>query len=368
MTIENPKDCFATIDEIIQDAKDGKMFVIVDDEQRENEGDLVIPAQFANKEAVNFMAKYGRGLICLALTEDRIRTLQLPLMSPFNNSRHGTAFTISIEAKEGVSTGISAADRAKTIADAIDVNKGAEDICTPGHVFPLVARNGGVLTRAGHTEAAIDISRLAGLNSSGVICEIMNEDGSMARVPDLISFAKKHNLKITTIADLISYRRKSENLVSKKITSNVTSKYGEFELSVFVSKTEYAEHLVLKFGELDYDKPILVRMHSQDVLADILGVKETKKEENLQKSLEIVSKNNGIIVLLRSPQRNRVSETLQHIKGDITGSNNIIRDYGIGAQILRDMGVREMKLITHSEKSVIGLESFGLKIVKYVKI
>mgnify|MGYP003329475022 CR=1 FL=1 len=361
---------FATIDEIIQDAKQGKMFIIVDDEQRENEGDLVIPAQFADKEAINFMAKYGRGLICLALTEDRVRELKLPLMSPFNNSRHGTAFTLSIEAKEGVSTGISAADRAKTIADAIDETKGAEHICTPGHVFPLVARNGGVLTRAGHTEAAIDISRQAKLNTSGVICEIMNEDGTMARVPDLMNFAAKHDLKIATIADLISYRRKSENLVSKEITSKVTTKYGEFELSVYVSKTEYAEHLVLKYGELDYSRPVMVRMHSQNILADILGVKETKKEDNLTKSLEIITKNNGIIVMLRSPQKNRVSETLKSINGNISErpSGNIIRDYGIGAQILRDMGVREMRLITHSEKSIIGLESFGLKIIEYIKI
>ena len=361
---------FASIEEIIQDAKDGKMFIIVDDEQRENEGDLVIPAQFATKEAINFMAKYGRGLICLALTEDRIRELKLPLMSPFNNSRHVTAFTISIEAKEGFSTGISAADRAKTISDAIDEKRGAECICTPGHVFPLVARNGGVLTRAGHTEAAIDISRLAGLNHSGVICEIMNEDGSMARVPDLMEFAKVQDLKIATIADLISYRRGFENLVSKEISSNITTKYGDCELSVYVSKTEYAEHLVLKYGNLDYDKPILVRMHSQDVLADILGVKETKREENLSKSLDIITKENGIIVLLRSPQKNRLSETLKNLQGNISekGRSNIIRDYGIGAQILRDMGVREMRLITHSEKSIIGLESFGLKITEYVKI
>ena len=234
----------AKIEDIISDAKAGKMFIIVDDEDRENEGDLVIPAEYADHKAINFMAKYGRGLICLTLTEDRSNILNLPLMSPLNGSRHGTAFTISIEARVGVTTGISAGDRATTIKAAISKDKTSHDICSPGHVFPLVARNGGVLVRAGHTEASVDIAKLAGLNQSGVICEIMNEDGTMARLPDLYKFAEEHDLKIGSIADLIAYRRKQENLISCKIKSKIQHKYGELDISVYVSNAEYAEHIV----------------------------------------------------------------------------------------------------------------------------
>ena len=372
----------STIEEIIEDAKEGKMFIIVDDENRENEGDLVIPAAFADKEAINFMAKYGRGLICLAMPEDRVRQLKLPLMSPLNNSRHGTAFTISIEAKEGVSTGISAADRAHTIATAIDINNDASDIVTPGHVFPLISREGGVLTRAGHTEAAVDIARLASLDPSrsialglapsgvvaaGVICEIMNDDGTMARLPDLVKFAKEHDLKIASIADLISYRRNSENLVTKKSSAKVTTKYGIFNLSVYVSNTEYAEHLVFTHGDLDYNNIVNVRMHSQDILSDIFGVEELANQHKLSKSFNYIAKNNGIIVILRSPQKNTVSEALDNLnKSNQRKKSNIIRDYGIGAQILKDMGVTNMNLLTSEQKSIIGLESYGLNIVNYL--
>jgi 3,4-dihydroxy 2-butanone 4-phosphate synthase/GTP cyclohydrolase II len=372
----------STIEEIIEDAKEGKMFIIVDDENRENEGDLVITAAFADKDAINFMAKYGRGLICLAMPEDRVRQLNLPLMSPLNNSRHGTAFTISIEAKEGVSTGISAADRAHTIATAIDINNNASDIVTPGHVFPLISRKGGVLTRAGHTEAAVDIAKLASLDSSrsvslglapsgvvtaGVICEIMNDDGTMARLPDLIKFAKEHDLKIASIADLISYRRNSENLVTKKSSAKVTTKYGVFNLSAYVSNIEYAEHLVFTHGDLDYNKIVNVRMHSQDILSDIFGVEELASQNKLSKSFNYIAKNNGIVVILRSPQKNTVSEALDNLnKSNNHKKSNIIRDYGIGAQILKDMGVTNMNLLTSEQKSIIGLESYGLNIVNYV--
>ena len=378
--IKNNK--LSSIEEIIEDAKEGKMFIIVDDENRENEGDLVIPAAFADKDAINFMAKYGRGLICLALTEDRVNKLKLPLMSPLNNSRHGTAFTISIEAKEGVSTGISAADRAHTIATAIDINNTANDICTPGHVFPLVARKGGVLTRAGHTEAAVDIAKLASLDSSrsislgiapsgvapaGVICEIMNDDGTMARLPDLIKFAKIHNLKIASIADLISYRRNSENLITKKSSAKVTTKYGIFELSVYVSNIEYAEHLVFKHGNIDYSKAVNVRMHSQDILSDIFGVQEIGADDKLQRAFEYIVKNDGLIVILRSPQKNRVSEILNNLNNiNHKKDSNIIRDYGIGAQILKDMNINNMNLLSTEQKSIIGLESYGLNIVEYI--
>jgi 3,4-dihydroxy 2-butanone 4-phosphate synthase/GTP cyclohydrolase II len=360
----------ASIEQIIEDAKNGKMFIIIDDEDRENEGDLVIPGEFADANAVNFMATHGRGLICLTLNEDRIRELNIPQMSPFNNSRHGTAFTISIEAREGITTGISAADRSRTIKDAIDKNKGAEAICSPGHVFPLVARNGGVLTRTGHTEASVDIAKLAGLNPSGVICEIMNDDGTMARLPDLVKFAQKHDLNIASIADLISYRRKSESLVREKVKAKITTKYGEFEIIIYYSESEYAEHIVLKKGNLDYSKPVLVRMHSQDVMSDILGDLKTGKAEVLDKSMELISKEGGILVLLRSPQKNLVSETIFMREKSLNSKTekNYIRDYGIGAQILKDLGVEKMKLITNSKKSIIGLESYGLTITDYVSI
>jgi len=360
----------APIEEIIKDAKAGKMFIIVDDEDRENEGDLVIPAEFADHKAINFMATHGRGLICLALTEERTRDLNLPLMSPFNSSRHGTAFTVSIESREGVTTGISASDRAKTIKTAIDTKKSAKDICSPGHIFPLVARNGGVLVRAGHTEASVDIAKLAGLNSSGVICEIMNEDGTMARLPDLFEFAKIHDLKIATIADLIAYRRRHENLVSCKVKSKITNQYGEFDISVYVSQAEYAEHIVISSGDIDTNKPVLVRMHSQDVLADIIGDLETNKSGLIAKAMNKISQEGGVFVLLRSPQKNKVSETLEDRNDDHAPKSNskLLRDYGTGAQILKDLGIKELKLLTNSPKSVIGLDSYGLKIVEYVSI
>ncbi len=354
------------ISEIIDEARSGRMVVLVDDEHRENEGDLVIPAQFATPETINFMAKHGRGLICLALAEKRVAELDLNLMSPQNSSRHQTAFTVSIEAREGVTTGISAADRAHTIQVAIDPAKGAADIGSPGHVFPLIAKNGGVLVRAGHTEAAVDIARLAGLNPSGVICEIMNDDGSMARLPDLLSFATTHKLKIASIADLISYRRRSEKLVSRVIESDFRSRHGgDFRLIIYSTTTSYAEHVALIKGDIDVSKPVLVRMHSLNMLQDMLGDAEAKGSLLADSMRAIEAAGSGIIVLLREPIKTSLSDHLRLKLGEAPIVPMDLRDYGIGAQILLDLGVREMILLSNARRSVVGLEGYGLSIVDY---
>lgn len=353
------------IEDIIEDARGGRMCVLVDDEDRENEGDLVIPAQFATPEAINFMAKYGRGLICLSLTRERIEHLGLNLMSRDNNSRHQTAFTVSIEAREGVTTGISAADRARTIQVAIDPSKGPSDIATPGHVFPLVARDGGVLVRAGHTEAAVDIARLAGLNPAGVICEIMNDDGSMARLPDLIPFAKAHGIKIATIADLISYRRRQEKLVRRVIESEFRCPHGNFHMIVYTSTLEYAEHIALVKGTPSADTPVLVRMHSLNILADVLADAESGGG-TLSRALEVLSAQEcGVLVLIREPIRTSVSDRLRLKRGETPIVNMDLRDYGIGAQILLDLGVRQMVLLSNAKRAIIGLDGYGLTITGY---
>lgn len=363
------KKFLSTIPEIIEEAKLGKMFILVDDEDRENEGDLVIPAQMCDDKQVNFMAKYGRGLICLALEGNRVNKLGLPLMALDNGSRHRTAFTVSIEAREGVSTGISAKDRAKTIADAIDSKKGKEAIVSPGHIFPLKAQDGGVLVRAGHTEASVDIAKLAGLNPSGVICEIMNDDGSMARMPDLILFAKKHNLKIATIADLIEYRRYNDKLVEQVGQNIIDSEFGgEFKVVIYKNKVDGSEHLALIKGKIDIKKPVLVRMHHLNLFDDILGEKKNGKNGILQKAMQKIAKNeNGVVVIIR-----RVAEPLVNL---VSSSKSLkvkpekeLRHYGIGAQILLDLGIKEMILLTNSKKSVIGLEGYGLTIFKYEKV
>ena len=282
----------ATIPEIISYAKQGKMFILVDDENRENEGDLVIPAELCDSQKINFMAKNGRGLICLALTEERVEQLNLPLMALNNESRHKTAFTISIEAREGISTGISAQDRAKTIRDAINPKKGKEALVSPGHIFPLQAQNGGVLVRAGHTEAAVDIAKLAGLNHSGVICEIMNDDGSMARLPDLIKFAKKHRMKIASISDLIEYRRKNEKLIELVAQKKFISKSaGEFQAKIYRSKTDNVEHIALVKGKLDKTTPTLVRMHHLNILNDCLDDAQNPRTGSLVKAMKKIAKN-----------------------------------------------------------------------------
>ena len=351
------------IEQIIEDARNGKMFVLVDHEERENEGDIVVPAQMATPEVINFMAKYGRGLICLTLTNERVASLGLELMSTYNSSRHETAFTISIEAREGVTTGISAHDRARTVAVAIDSGNTAADISTPGHVFPLRARDGGVLVRAGHTEAAVDIARLAGLNPSGVICEIMNDDGSMARLPDLVSFAKEHKLKIGTISDLIAYRRRHDNLVSLKGEETIHSEFGgQWQIRIFNDETQGAEHIALVKGGIKDAEPVLVRMHSLDPMLDMIGAGPSGRAFEFSESMNIIAKKGrGVLVLLRD----------LHMKISATddGSPQTLRQYGVGAQILSSLGLSKLTLLTNSpEPKIVGLEAYGLEIVGTEKI
>jgi 3,4-dihydroxy 2-butanone 4-phosphate synthase/GTP cyclohydrolase II len=344
-------DVISSIEDILEDARNGRMFILVDHEDRENEGDLVIPAQMATPDAINFMASYGRGLICLTLPGERIDALGLPLMASHNSSRHETAFTVSIEAREGVTTGISAHDRARTVAVAIDPTKGAADIATPGHVFPLRARDGGVLVRAGHTEAACDISRLAGLNPTGVICEIMNEDGSMARLPDLIAFAQRHGLKIGTISDLISYRRRHDNLVAETSAQSVTARIGgDWLMRVFTDETQGAEHIVLSKGDVA-SGPVLVRMHALNPLEDVLGIGDSDLDGAMR---VIAEEGRGVVVLLRDTE----------MKIDPDGASpQKLRQYGLGAQILAALGVHEMELVTNSgQPRIVGLEAYGLSI------
>ena len=354
----------STPEELLAEARAGRMIVLVDDEDRENEGDLVIPAEMATPEVINFMAKNGRGLICLTLSSDRVKELDLPLMAAHNRTRHGTAFTVSIEAVEGVTTGISAADRAKTVEVAIDPGKGAADIHSPGHVFPLVAKDGGVLVRAGHTEAAVDIARLSGMNPSGVICEIMNDDGTMARLPDLVKFAQFHGLKVGTIADLIAYRRRNDKLVEKTIETDFNSRYGgDFKLHVYVNKVEYAEHIALVKGDISGDEPVLVRMHAHSVLNDVLAEDGPAGWQLESAMREIEKEGRGVVVLLREPRRTSLSDQVRLRLGQPIDDGQQLRDYGIGAQIIADLGVKEMVLLSNTKRSVVGIEGYGLKIV-----
>ena len=349
-------DAISRVEEIIEDARNGRMFILVDHEDRENEGDLVIPAQMATPDVINFMATHGRGLICLSLPGERIDALGLTLMSPKNSSRHETAFTMSIEAREGVTTGISAHDRARTVSVAIDPTKGASDIATPGHVFPLRARDGGVLVRAGHTEAAVDIARLAGLNPSGVICEIMNEDGTMARLPDLVGFAQKHGLKIGTISDLIAYRRRHDNLIAERAQRPVTSVHGgEWMMRIFADETQGAEHIVLTKGDLSTPEPVLIRMHALDPLHDILGVGRESAGTIGAAMEEIGREGRGVVVLIRDLTNVVVQP------GDV--GPHVLRQYGLGAQILSALGLSELILLTNSAPvKVVGLDAYGLSI------
>ncbi len=353
------------IEEIIEDARNGKMYILVDDEERENEGDLVIPAQMATPEAINFMAKHGRGLICLSLTSERVAELNLPLMARHNDCRHQTAFTVSIEAREGVTTGISASDRARTVAVAIDPSKNNDDIVSPGHIFPLVCRQGGVIVRSGHTEAAVDVSRLAGLNPSGVICEIMNEDGTMARLPELLKFAKHHNLKIGTIADLIAYRLKNDRLVECSLQSTFKSNHGgEFKMAVYINKIAYAEHIALIKGDVSDGKPALVRMHALNVLDDVLS-DTSGKSDDLHNAMEMVAEEGrGVVVLIREPLPTSLSDRVRKKMGEEVSSNAELRDYGVGAQILLDLGIREMILLSNTKRNIVGLEGYGLSVVE----
>ena len=356
-------DAISSIEEIIEDARNGRMFILVDHEDRENEGDLVIPAQMATPDAINFMAMHGRGLICLALTGERIDRLGLPLMASTNSSRHETAFTVSIEAREGVTTGISARDRAHTVAVAIDGAATASDIATPGHIFPLRARDGGVLVRAGHTEASVDVARLAGLNPSGVICEIMNEDGTMARLPDLVAFAQRHALKIGTISDLIAYRRRHDNLVAVRQEAEIESEFGgRWQMRIYADETQGAEHIALVKGDVGGAEPVLVRMHALDPLLDVVGTGPAGRAREFGAAMEVIAaEGRGVLVLLRDV----------HMKL-ATGAEvapQTLRQYGLGAQILSSLGVSRMILLTNSPTpKVVGLEAYGLEIVGTRKI
>ncbi len=339
------------------------MFILVDDEDRENEGDLVIPAQMATPSAINFMAKHGKGLICLALEKKRVDQLGLEMMSQNNLARHETAFTVSIEAREGVSTGISAADRARTIATAIDFAKGPEHIVTPGHVFPLIARPGGVLVRAGHTEAAVDVSRLAGLNPSGVICEIMKDDGTMARLDDLIAFARLHALKIGTIRDLIAYRRRHDHDIERLETATVRSKWGgDWTAITFRNKAVDCEAIALVKGAVHSDQATLVRMHAFDLFADALGHADDRSSL-LSRAMEVIAADgNGVVVLFSRDVS--MSRLLRVKAGEPLADVKELRDYGVGAQVLAELGIHDMILLTNSRNSPVALEAYGLNIVK----
>ncbi len=362
LVTRNLSDYLASAEELIEEARNGRMFILVDDEDRENEGDLVIPAQFATPEQVNFMARHARGLICLAMTRQRVEQLGLPLMSQSNGTRHQTAFTVSIEARDGVTTGISAHDRAHTIAVAINPESSRDEIVTPGHVFPLMAREGGTLIRAGHTEAAVDIARLAGLVPAGVICEIMNDDGTMARLPDLVAFAQHHNLKLGTIADLIGHRRRTERLVKRVQEGKITHAIGgEWKLVVFANTVEYAEHLVLVKGDLSAPGPVMVRMHGVDLLNDLLG--DVTRDSLNHAMAMIAEEGRGAVVLLREMRAETISERVRKLTG-AERPRTELRDYGIGAQILLELGVREMVLLSNTHQHIIGLEGYGLKVIE----
>ena len=355
------------IEEIIEEARNGRMYILVDDEDRENEGDLIIPAQMATPDAINFMATHGRGLVCLTLTKTRVEQLGLDLMSRANGTRHETAFTTSIEAREGVTTGISAADRARTVSVAIDAGKGRDDIVTPGHVFPLIARDGGVLVRAGHTEAGCDISRLAGLNPSSVICEIMKDDGTMARMDDLVSFARVHNLKMGTIRDLIAYRRKHDHLVEQRAEMKFTSKWGgDWTAMTFFNKATGDETMALRKGMIDPDKPTLVRMHTMSMFVDVFG-EDNERTGLLSRSMEaIAAEGSGVVVVINKPMVGVVSRFMQlRAEGKQAGAPEVeeLRDYGGGAQILTELGVHDMILLTNTHHTLVGLEGYGLSIV-----
>ncbi len=361
------REVLVPIEEIIDEARNGRMFVLVDDEDRENEGDLVIPAQMATPAAINFMATHGRGLICLSLTGQRCEELGLKAMSPKNGTRHETAFTVSIEAREGVTTGISAGDRARTISVAIDGSKGKDDLVTPGHVFPLRARDGGVLVRAGHTEAAVDISRLAGLNPSGVICEIMRDDGTMARMDDLITFARMHDLKIGTIRDLIAYRRKHDRMVEKKAEFAFESRWGgQWTARTYFNKSTGDETMTLVKGRIDPNKPTLVRMHTLSIFADIFG-EMGNRSAMLHRSMEIIAEEGtGAIVVINRPMNGMMSRTMEikeKYKAGEAPELEELRDYGVGAQILAELGIHDMVLLTNSHHSLVALEGYGLNIV-----
>jgi 3,4-dihydroxy 2-butanone 4-phosphate synthase/GTP cyclohydrolase II len=359
-------DFLASIDDILEDARKGRMFILVDDEDRENEGDLIIPAEFCDADAINFMAKHGRGLICLALTRQRCQDLGLPLMAQGNETRLTTAFTVTIEAKVGVTTGISAADRARTVAVAIDGKSTRDDVVAPGHIFPLMARDGGVLVRTGHTEAAVDISRLAGLVPAGVICEIMNDDGTMARLPDLVAFAQRHGLKVGKIADLIEYRLRNDRLVERDVAASFKSRFGgDFRLQVYTNVLDGVEHVALVKGDVTTPEPVLVRMHSVNMLEDLLGEGESGRGDQLHRAMEMIGDaGRGVVVVLREPVPRSLSERVRISLGEHLEEPKDLRVFGIGAQILTDLGVSRMILLSNTDRTIVGLEGYHLEVVE----
>lgn len=364
LAVYNTDSPISPIEDILEDARNGRPYILVDAEDRENEGDIVIPAQFATPDQINFMIRYARGLVCLAMTGDRARQLRLPPMAADNRESMKTAFTVSIEAKEGVTTGISAADRSHTIQVATDPTRGVDDIVSPGHIFPLVARDGGVLVRAGHTEAAVDISRMAGLNPSGVICEIIKDDGEMARMPDLIAFAQLHGLKIGTIADLIAYRRRTERFVERVLETPFESVHGgPFKLILYRNTIEGAEHIALVRGDIDPTKPTVVRMHQIDFAADLLGHVEAR-QNYIPKAMQALAASDGpgVVVFLRDPGLHGLAERLGGADKP-TAVDRSLKAYGVGAQILLDLGVKDMIVMSSTRPNPTALEGYGLRIV-----